>query len=140
MIDIKKHKVEDYFTEGFGISFPNPLSISVTDGKFVNQVRIEGDLVDKEQAHEGFTLDLESDDLFEVVYNFYLLEQPNSEGQTIVVDRVEMAKGVIPFYDGDDVIQHCLISITLPAMCEDISEASGRINYVELINGADQTQ
>ncbi|MGH0775268.1 hypothetical protein ACQVSN_26950 [Bacillus mobilis] len=140
MIEIKKHKVEDYFTEGFGISFPDPLFISVSDGKFIHEDRVNGGLVQREQAHQGFTLELESDDLFEVVYNFYLLEQPNSEGQTIVVDRVEMAKGVIPFYDGDDVIQHCLISITLPAMCKNIHDADGRINYVELTNNANQDQ
>ncbi|WP_422406981.1 MULTISPECIES: hypothetical protein [Gammaproteobacteria] len=140
MIETIKHKVEDYFTEGFGISSPDPLSISVSDGKFVKKMRVNEDHVWSEQDHLGFTLELESDDLFEVVYNFYLLEQPNSEGQTIVVDRVEMAKGVIPFYDGDDVIQHCLISITLPALCEEISDASGRINYVELMNSANQDQ
>jgi hypothetical protein len=138
-------QAENYFTEGFVVTQPDPLSISVGAGTFfkekvervTNTVIVDGEEIEvpsinryfEGQEYPAFDLQLEGDEEVPVVYDIYLLRLPSNSGKVYQIDRTELSDDNIPMYTGEDTIEYCLIHIIIPPAA---TEAQVEVRHVRL--------
>lgn len=153
-------QAENYYTEGFEVSIPQPLTIEFSSGKYnflrgkiVDYVVSEpsedgtiGQRLSKKRIEEletteypSFTFDVVADDTVECFYNVYLLELPSKSGNPIHVDRIELSDDVIPFYEGNEVIKFTLCRFTVPPNCQSLNDIHIEVNRVVKLDVADNS-
>lgn len=115
MINVKTAHSDNYWTEGFEVSTPDPDSVHVAAGKFLS------DKGDKfiEVSCEEFAFDVVGDPDFQVVYDAFLL----SDG-TPYVQRTEWAGDNIPAYTGEVPITYTILTLIMPPGAADLSDVT----------------
>lgn len=120
----------NFYTEGFGVSFPEPFSIKVDTG---NLCYIEKTGVHVVHTYPEFEFDVEVDANLPVVYDVQLLEDGS-----IQIDRTEIGEDSVPFYTGEILLQHTLLTfVLLPTDSLDTVEI--KFNNVLVVNPDEAT-
>lgn len=156
MINTQSISADNYYTEGFVVTTPQPLTIEVSSGKFVTIHKVEKVVTSVREFEDGttrevpriiqeenlevdeysaFTFDIESDTLVNVVYDVYLLDLPSTSGYQVHIDRTEMDGGNVPFYEGQDTIRFLLMSFMVPPNTNTLDDV--QINVKEVVRNND---
>lgn len=124
MIVNRNNKSYDFYTEGFGISFPEPFSIKVASGKlcFFNN---DGETC---LTYPEFEFDVIADTELPVMYNVYLLED-----DVVHVDRTELLEDTVAFYEGEAELQHTLLYFRVEPNTVTLDDTQLNFNNVEVI-------
>lgn len=124
MIINRNNKSYEVYTEGFGVSFPEPFSIKMDIGKFC----IFNSDGEKFTHYPEIEFDVVADDEFDVLYDVYLLVDGN-----IQVDRSELGSDMIAGYSGEVPLRHTILTFILPANTTSLDDVQIRFNNVEVI-------
>jgi len=127
MINKLNNKSHDFYTEGFGVTFPEPFSVKVDSGKLCYITTKE--LI--EQVYPVFEFDVVPSLELPVVYDVHLL--PYDLETPIQVDRTEIGDDVLAFYVGKEELQHTLLSFMVMPKHKSLEEVEMKFNNVEVI-------
>jgi hypothetical protein len=105
MIVERIRETDNFWTEGFDVTIPSPMEIEISKGSFLMQ---NGEVYVYD--YPSFSFDVESDDIFDVAYDVYLLEEKNG----IHIDRTEMGENNIPSYNGVPTLRYTLMTFIVP--------------------------
>jgi hypothetical protein len=140
--------IRNCHTEGFGVSTPAPLTISVGNGTYVHEIESirqekkynnKGELIGYEPIREkvkvrdfytAFEFDVESDPDFPVIYDVYLVRQPSKSGELIHVSRTVMGGNEMAYYTGEDDLIHCLMTFMVTPNTTSLDDVEIRFNNI----------
>lgn len=140
MIKYREVKMRDCETEGFGVSTPAPLTLHIEQGFFNSYLDtgIEGEhgyqerkKIKRRDYYPAVEFDVEPDPDFPVIYDVFLLEQPNEDLQTVHIERTILGMGSEEAsYSGKIPLIHSLITFTIPPGVNNLEEVDIYVNNV----------
>lgn len=124
MINYRDSKSEGFGTEGFIPSVSN-MTIDISEGKL--------DLRGVIHEYPSFSFDVESDELFPVVYDVYLLDTDDVEN-IIHIDRTEIGGDSHAHYQEGYNMLHCIMTFMMPPKSISLDDVNINMNRVTNIH------
>lgn len=121
MIIYRDNETEGFSTEGFTPSVLD-MTIEVSEGKLTLRGVIH--------EYPSFSFDIESDELFDVIYDVYLLDTSEEDSTLIHIDRTEMGGDSFAQYQEDYKLLHCIATMMIPPKTNSLDNVQIIMNRV----------
>jgi hypothetical protein len=121
MIVENVHETDNFWTEGFEVTFPSVMEVSVSEGFFFTRL---SDGEEMKHPYPNFSFEVQPDATLDVAYDVYLLE----DGDLIQVDRTEMTEFNMPFYNGESKLRYTIMTFIVPPGTVNLESIQIRVN------------
>lgn len=129
---------KDFWLEGFSLSLSPEFQLTVSEGATKQDVRKKSgnmtvNMTDN-LTYPEFSFFIEPDKDLQVIYDVYLLYPTETipEEDSIQIDRTEIGSDdTIAFYEGEQELNHCLLTIQVPSGNPTTDEIGITVNRVD---------
>jgi len=125
VINYREHESSGFGTEGFIPSVTN-MTIEVSEGKLK--------LDDNIHEYPSFSFDVEADESLNVVYDVYLLDTHEEGSSVIHIDRTELGRESLAFYQENYSMLHCIMTFIVSPKSISLDDTIINVNRVTNID------